>query len=97
MEAVAAGVEVGVGDGWVDCEVGGITLFSVPPPLLPSSSPPPLLPFSLLPSSSPSHDVDCMHTLCCLFQLAEGQDEAERKHMSVDDVSKLIEELARIH
>ena len=52
---------------------------------------------SLLPSSSPPHDVDCMHTLCCLFQLAEGQDEAERKHMSVDDVSKLIEELARIH
>ena len=38
---------MGVGDGWVDCEVGGITLFSVPPPLLPSSSPPLLLPMTL--------------------------------------------------
>ena len=42
----------------------------------------------------------CVHTHAPLphgMQLVQGRDEAEQKHMSVDEVSKLIEELARIH
>lgn len=102
METVAAGVEVGVG-GWSEVEVrrvkcggcnrvrGGVEWGEVSCDVGACFT---------LPSVPPPCHVHCTHThfmFTCHTQLAEGRDEGERKHMSVDEVSKLIEELARLH